>query len=88
MAKLFLLLEDDIMERYNNPEYWNEDSPKSAVGHRIDIGNRYNNIEYWDLDIVRSFLREEESIDKASKSMCRDILGIDEFAELTKGRSL
>jgi len=57
------LLQDDILDRYDNSEYWEIDEDGDDIGSSNftrDILNRYDNIEYWDRDIVVNYFDESD----------------------------
>jgi ethanolamine ammonia-lyase large subunit len=75
------LLKDDILNRYDNEEYYFREEGDSDEDLTNEILDRYNNIEYWDIDIVRDFVYEkylsEDDID-----IIRYVLPDDEVAEM------
>ena len=76
------LLREDIIERYDHPEYhgpYDEDEEVSAEYSTNDILGRYDNSEYWAKDIVMDYLYEDY-ISEEDMELIRWMLPDDEIA--------
>jgi len=84
------LLQEDILERYDNPEYWeiHEDAAEDdALSLTSDILFRYDNEEYWDRDIVVNFFKGSNSFTRDDIELALKIISKNEMIEfLSEGR--
>lgn len=78
------MLSNDILDRYDNSEYWNMDESGDIDDNSFteDILNRYDNVEYWNPDIVREFLDNALLITNDDLELASGLLEQDELIRL------
>lgn len=76
------LLRENILDRYDNPEYHDvfmDDEDASSEGLTENILDRYDNGEYWEADIAMEFM-DNEYISDEDMELIRYMIPDDEIA--------
>ena len=86
-SSLGSVLTDNIIDRYYNGEYINNELHHSEW--MDDILFRYDNIEYWDVDVVSMYLESSERITAEDIALASEIIGANATLEhLGKNKSV
>lgn len=67
--QLFEILTEDILYRYNNVEYWDQEDIERETDEdkKEDILFRYNNLEYWYQEDIEEYFNENSITDDKQK---------------------
>ncbi len=84
------MLKNDILERYDNEEYYDEhmiDEEASNVSLVENILNRYDNIQYWSIDVAREYI-DNEYLSEADIELIRYLVADDEIAYILLSKKM